>query len=103
MAVRCVAAGGRLGIPWRTRRRAARRGTEPGLGRGRRVEEGEAGGGAAAAAERRPGGALHRRQEKQSRAARARGIRIEGGGPGDLFGNSKNFRGLSIKKDFPLI
>jgi hypothetical protein len=26
-----------------------------------------------------------------------------GGGPGDLFGNSKNFRDLSVKKDFPLI
>jgi hypothetical protein len=50
-----VAAGGRLGTPWRARRRAARRGTEPGLGIGRRVEEGEAGGGAAAV-ERRPGG-----------------------------------------------
>jgi hypothetical protein len=50
-----VAAGGRLGMPWRAQRRAARRGTEPGLGRERRVEGGEAGGGAAAAAERRPG------------------------------------------------
>jgi hypothetical protein len=43
-----VAAGGRLGTPWRARRRATRKGTEPGLGSGRHVEEGEAGGGAAA-------------------------------------------------------
>jgi hypothetical protein len=38
----------------------------------------------------------------QSRA-RARGRRREEGGPGDLFGNSKNFKDLSVKKDFPLI
>jgi hypothetical protein len=53
-AARCVAAGGQLGTPWRAWRRAARRGTEPGLGRGRRVEGEEAGGGEAAAAERWP-------------------------------------------------
>jgi exopolysaccharide biosynthesis predicted pyruvyltransferase EpsI len=26
-----------------------------------------------------------------------------GGGLGDLFGNSKNFRDLTVKKDFPLM
>jgi hypothetical protein len=26
-----------------------------------------------------------------------------GGGPGDLFGNSKNFRDATVKKDFPLM
>jgi hypothetical protein len=33
----------------------------------------------------------------QSRAARARGRRREGRGPGGLFGNFKNLRGLSVK------
>jgi hypothetical protein len=36
----------------------------------------------------------------QSRAARARGRRREGRGPGGLFRNFKNLRGLSIKQDF---
>jgi hypothetical protein len=26
-----------------------------------------------------------------------------GGGPGDLFGNSKNFTDSTVKKDFPLM
>jgi hypothetical protein len=79
-----VAAGGQLGTPWRARRRAARRGTKPGLGRGRRVEFIPAGGGAAAVAEQRPkakdcaGG-----RGGQSRA-RARGRRREGKGSGGL-------------------
>jgi hypothetical protein len=60
--------------------------------------------GAAAAAERRPDVKHYRWQErKQSRGARARGRRREGRRPGDLFVNSKNFRVLSVKKDFPLI
>jgi hypothetical protein len=84
-AARCVAAGGRLGTPWRVWRRAARRGTEPGLGRGRRVEGEEAGGGAAAAAERWPGVELCPVAGEQSRGTRARGRRREGGGLGGLF------------------
>jgi hypothetical protein len=93
-----VATGGRLGMPWRARRRTARRGIEPELGRGRRVEGGEAGGGTAAAAERRPGAKHCRRQgeAEQSRGARARGRRREGRGPGDWFGILKNFRDLSV-------
>jgi hypothetical protein len=35
-----VAAGGRLGTPWRARGRAARKGTEPGLGRTTRGRKG---------------------------------------------------------------
>jgi hypothetical protein len=74
----------------------SKEGTEPGLGRGRRVEGGEAGGGAAAAAERRPGAKRCQRQEKQSRAARARGRRREKRGSGGLFGNLRNLRDLSV-------
>jgi hypothetical protein len=66
-AVRCVAAGGRLGMPWRARRRAAREGNRAGTGRGRRVEVISAGGGAAAAAERRPEAKHCRRQEAEQR------------------------------------
>jgi hypothetical protein len=84
-------AGGRLGNAWHAHGRAA-------------GEVAPAGGGAAAAAERRPGVKHYRRQEgKQSRGARARGRRREGRGPGDLFGNSKNFRDPTVKKDFPLM
>jgi hypothetical protein len=75
-----VAAGGRLGTPWRVRGRAAKRGTEPGLGRGdawkkgkqeveqRRRQNGDQGESSVPAAE-----------EEQSRA-RARGRRREGRG-----------------------
>jgi hypothetical protein len=35
----------------------------------------------------------HVREEEEER----------GGGPGDLFGSFKDFRDLSVKKDFPLI
>jgi hypothetical protein len=54
-----------------------------------------AGGGAAPAAE----------QEKQrSRGQRGfTGRRREGGGPEDRFVKTKNFRGPTVKKDFPLI
>jgi hypothetical protein len=97
--VRCVAADGRLGTPWRARRRAASWGTEPGLGRGRRDEGGEAGVGAAAV-ERRPGGALRRRQEKQSRAARARGRR-EGRVSGGPVWKFQEFQGPLGKERFP--
>jgi hypothetical protein len=63
-----------------------------------------AGGGAAAAAEWRLEAKHCRWQEgEQSRGARTRGRRREGRGPEDLFGNSKNFRVLSVKKDFPLM
>jgi hypothetical protein len=64
-----VEAGRRLGTPWRARRRAAKRGTEPGLGRGDAWKEGkqEVSGDDGRAAAR--GKALHRRQEGgQSRA-----------------------------------
>jgi hypothetical protein len=98
-----VAASGRLGNAWRARGRAAGEGNRAGVGGERRVEVAPAGGGTAAA-ERRPGATHCRRQEgKQSRGARARGRRREGRGPGDLFGNSKNFRDLMVKKDFPLM
>jgi hypothetical protein len=62
------------------------------------------GGRAATAAERRPG-LKHCAggRGKQSRAARVRGRRREGRGPGDLFGNFKNLKDLSEKQDFPLI
>jgi hypothetical protein len=92
-----LAAGGRLGNAWHARKRAAGEGNRAGTGRGRRVEVIPAGGGAAAAAERRPGAKHCRWQEgEQSRGARARGRRREGRGPGDLFGNLKNFRDLSV-------
>jgi hypothetical protein len=62
-----------------------------------------AGGGAAAAAERRPGAKRCAGGRARQSRARARGRRREGSSPGDLFGNSKNFRDLSVKKDFRLI
>jgi hypothetical protein len=70
-------------------------------GRGRRVEVIPAGGGAAAVAKRwARGESLRRRQG--GRAEHVLGEE-EGRGPEDLFGNSKNFRDLSVKKYFPLI
>jgi hypothetical protein len=92
-----AAAGDGSGKSWRVRRRAAGEGNRAGVGRGRRVGVIPAGGGAAAAAERLPdvkhcaGG-----RGKQSRAARARGRRREGGGPGGLFENFRNLRDLSV-------
>jgi hypothetical protein len=78
------------------RRKAARKGNIAGARGDGRVEVISAGGGAAAAAERRPE-ATHCAGSRggQSRA-RARGRRREEGGPRDLFGNSKNFRDLSV-------
>jgi hypothetical protein len=79
-----VACGGRLGTPWRVRGRAAKRGTELGLGRGdawkkgkqeverRRRQSGGQGESSAPAAE-----------EEQSRAC-ARGRKREGRGSGGL-------------------
>jgi hypothetical protein len=66
------------------------------------VEVDPAGGGAAAAAERRLGVKLCTggRGAEQSTCLRKK---KRGRGPGDLFGNSKNFRDLSVKKDFPLM
>jgi hypothetical protein len=41
---------------------------------------------------------------KGSRAEHVLGEEEErGGGPGDVFVKTKNFRDLSVKKDFPLI
>jgi hypothetical protein len=60
-----VAAGGRFGRSWRSRRRAARKGNRAGVGKGRRVEAVQAGGGAAATAPQRRRGALHWRQRRQ--------------------------------------
>jgi hypothetical protein len=91
-----VAAGGRLGNAWRTRERAAGKANTAGAGGGRRVEGGEVGGGAAAAAERRPRAKLCPAAGEQSRGTRARGRRREGGGPGGLFGNLRNFRDFSV-------
>jgi hypothetical protein len=92
-----VAAGERLRNAWRARERAAVKGNRAGAGGGRRVEGGEAGGGAAAAVERRPGAKLCPAAGEQSRGTRARGRRRrEGGGPGGLFGNLRNFRDFSI-------
>jgi hypothetical protein len=71
----------------------SKEGTEPGLGRGRRVEGGEAGGGAAAAAERRLGVKHCRQQEKQSRAAHARGRRREKRGSGGPIWKSHKLQG----------
>jgi hypothetical protein len=67
-----VAAGGCSGRPWRAHGRTARRGTEPGSGRGLRVDGEEAGGGRRRPAQRRPG-ELHRRQSKGGRGAEDRG------------------------------
>jgi hypothetical protein len=50
--------------------RTAGRGTEPGTGRGRRVEGGEAGGGAVVVAERRRPGELYRRRSRGGRGNR---------------------------------
>jgi hypothetical protein len=71
-------------------------GNRAGIGEGRRVEVDLAGGGAAAVAERRPGARLCAGGREQSRAARARGGRREGRGPGGLFGNLRNLRDLLV-------
>jgi hypothetical protein len=73
-----VAAGGRLGTPWRARERAARKGNRAGAGGDGRVEGGEAGGGAATAAERRPEAKHCRWQEVEQRNTCARKKRGEG-------------------------
>jgi hypothetical protein len=98
-----VAAGGGSGNSWRVRRRAAGEGNRAGEGRGRRVGVIPAGGGAVAVAERRPGVKHCAGGRGRQSRARARGRRREGRGPGDLFGNLKNFRDLLVKKDFLLI
>jgi hypothetical protein len=59
-------------------------------------------GGAAAAAERRLG-AGHCAGGRESRAEHVPEEEERGGVREDLFGNSKNFRDLTVKKDFPLI
>jgi hypothetical protein len=79
----------------------SKEGIEPRLGRGRRVEGGEAGGGAAAAAEQRPGAKPCWRQEKQSRPARARGRRREKRGPGGPIWKSQKLQGPLDKLKFP--
>jgi hypothetical protein len=91
-----MAADGRLGTPWRARRRAAREGNRAGTGRGRCVEVISARGGAAAVAERRPEAKHCQWQERKQSRARAWGRRREGRGPRDLFGNLKNLRDLSV-------
>jgi hypothetical protein len=74
------------------------RGGEQGRGRERTTRGGHpsrrwSGGSGKAAAK---GKALRRRQEEQSRAARARGRRTEGGGPRGLFENFRNLRDLLV-------
>jgi hypothetical protein len=102
-AARCVAAGGGSGRSWRARERAAGERNMAGVGGGRRVDVIPARGSAVAAAERRPGAKDCRRQER-NRAEHVLGEEEErGGGPGDLFGIFKDFRDLSVKKDFLLI
>jgi hypothetical protein len=81
----------------------SKEGNRAGIGEGRRVEVDPAGGGAAVAAERWPG-AGHCTGGRRSRAEEHVLEEEErGGGPGDLFGNSDNFRDLLVEKDFPLI
>jgi hypothetical protein len=102
-----VAAGGRLGTPWRAHEKASREGSRARTGRGRRVDAIPSGGGATVAAERRPGAAYctgdRGGRGKQSRGACARGGRREGRGSRDLFAKLKNYRDPTGKKDFPLI
>jgi hypothetical protein len=96
-----VAAGGRLGTPWRARGRAAGKKSRAGAGGDRRVEGGEAGGGAATAAERRPGARDCRwREGKQSRA-RARGRRREGRRSGGPVCENHELQGPLGKERFP--
>jgi hypothetical protein len=73
-----VAAGGRLGTPWRAGK-GIKEGNRAGFGEGRHVEGGEAGGGAVTTAERRPGGELCAGGRGGQSRARARGRRRERG------------------------
>jgi hypothetical protein len=84
----------------RTARRKNTAGLKERVMRGR----GEAGGGRRRSAQRRPEGELHRRQCRRAEEQRGfRGRRREGGGPGDWFVKTKNFRDPTEKKDFSLI
>jgi hypothetical protein len=98
-----VAAGRQLGNAWREGERAAGEGNRARTGRGRRVGVISAGGGMAAAAERRPEAAHCTGDRGGQSRSRARGRRREGRGPEDLFGELRNFRDPTVKKDFPLI
>jgi hypothetical protein len=88
-----VAAGRRLGNAWRARGRAAGEGNRAGVEGERRVEFIPAGGGAAAA--------VARGEARPAAGSRAEEHVLEeeeerGGGPGDLFGNLRNLRDLSV-------
>jgi hypothetical protein len=80
--------------------RGSKEGNRAGIGerttRGRRRSRRWSGGGRAAAR-----GALHRQQEKQSRAARARGRRREGRGSGRPVWKFQEFQGPLGKERFP--
>jgi hypothetical protein len=77
------------------RGRAAGEGNRAGAEGERRVEVIPAGGGAvAAAAERWPEAKHCRWQEAEQRSTCSR--KKKGGGPGDLFGNLRNLRDLSV-------
>jgi hypothetical protein len=52
--------------------------------------------------ERRPGAKHYQRQENRAGQHVPEEEEERGGGPGDLFVNSKNFKDLSVKKDFKL-
>jgi hypothetical protein len=43
------------------------------------------------------------RQQERNRAEHVLGEEERGGGPGDVFVKTKNFRDPTVKKDFPLI
>jgi hypothetical protein len=95
-----VAAGGRLGTPWRAHGRAAGKSCRAGAGGDRRVEGWEAGGGAAMTAEQRPGARdCQRREGKQSRA-RAWGRR-EGRRSGGPVCENQELQGPLGKERFP--